>query len=76
MLILVVGQYSCVGKIRALLANDEETMTPLQVKLESLATGIGKFGLYSAITIVVVLILRFSIQRTIKDDWNFSTDIK
>ncbi len=30
MIILVVGENSCIGKIRALLTQDEETMTPLQ----------------------------------------------
>ena len=33
MLVLVVGELSCIGKIRALLTQEEETMTPLQEKL-------------------------------------------
>lgn len=39
--------------------NDEET--PLQEKLEKVAKDIGKFGLYSAIAIVIVLLIRFAI---------------
>ena len=65
MLILVVGEQSCIGKIRALLENDEPEPTPLQQKLEVLATDIGKLGLYSAILIVGVLLVRFAITKGI-----------
>ncbi len=61
MMILVVGEESCIGKIRALLDQEEETLTPLQNKLEKLASDIGKFGLYSALLILTVLLVRFAI---------------
>jgi magnesium-transporting ATPase (P-type) len=40
-----------------------------------LAEDIGKFGLYSAITILVVLLLRFGIEKIIYKDWDSSTDV-
>lgn len=33
MMILVVGEFSCIGKIRALLSQEEDQPTPLQSKL-------------------------------------------
>jgi magnesium-transporting ATPase (P-type) len=65
MIVLVVGELSCIGKIRALLETEEAQPTPLQQKLEVLATDIGKFGLYSAIIIVGVLLVRFAITKGI-----------
>lgn len=75
MLILVVGDCSCIGKIRALLAQEEVSATPLQMKLEKIAEDIGKFGLYSAITIVVVLLIRFAIEKGISREWHTSKDL-
>ncbi|CAD8078964.1 unnamed protein product [Paramecium primaurelia] len=69
MLILVVGDSSCAGKIAALLRQDEPEATPLQMKLTAIAEDIGKFGLISAILIVCVMCLRFGIERGINDDW-------
>lgn len=69
MLVLVVGEASCIGKIRALLESDESQPTPLQQKLEVLATDIGKFGLYSALVIVGVLLIRFAITKGVKREW-------
>ena len=40
-----------------------------------LAEDIGKFGLYSAIAILVVLLLRFGIEKIIYKDWDSSTDV-
>ena len=42
-------------------------VTPLQQKLETIARDIGKFGLYSATFILIVLIIRFIIVRTTAD---------
>jgi magnesium-transporting ATPase (P-type) len=39
------------------------------MKLEAIAEDIGRFGLYSAILIVLVMILRFSIERGVNRDW-------
>lgn len=40
------------------------------MKLTGIAEDIGKFGMISAVIIVIVLIIRFSVERAIKDDWN------
>lgn len=61
MIVLVVGESSCLGKIRALLNQDDSDVTPLQMKLEKIAEDIGKFGLYSAVSIVLILLIRFAI---------------
>ena len=78
MLVVVVGDQSCIGKIRALLEKDEQdSSTPLQHKLETLATRIGKFGLISAIFIVIVLIIRFVIMKEVKDlSWSGKDAVK
>jgi P-type E1-E2 ATPase len=75
MVVLVVGEQSCLGKIQALLGNSEAEPTPLQMKLEALAEDIGKFGLYSAITIVLVLLIRFGVEKAISPSWNTSVDL-
>ena len=45
-------------------------VTPLQQKLETIARDIGKFGLYSATFILIVLIIRFAIVRITADEVN------
>ena len=72
--VIVVGPKSCLGRIQSKLEQEIES-TPLQQKLEHLARGIGKFGLYSAIVIFIVLIIRFTVVRVreeyfAKEDWN------
>ena len=61
---IVVGKYSCVGKIMGKLEQKIET-TPLQMKLEKIATDIGKLGMYVALLTIHVLFLRFFIERFI-----------
>ena len=39
------------------------------MKLEAIAEDIGKFGSYAAILIVLVLIIRFTIERSIENTW-------
>lgn len=39
------------------------------MKLTAIAEDIGKFGMYAAVMIVIVLLIRFSIERGIKGDW-------
>lgn len=71
MLVLVVGDKSCVGKINTILRTQEAESTPLQQKLEHLARGIGKFGLISAVVILFVLFLRFFIERAMNNwEWD------
>ena len=54
-------------------------MTPLQEKLEAITTDIGKFGIISAIAIIIVLLIRFAIEKgTASGDsskWDTSRDL-
>ena len=59
---IVVGKNSCVGKILGKLEQAVET-TPLQMKLERIATDIGKLGMYCALLTIHVLLLRFFIEK-------------
>ncbi len=61
---IVVGKNSCVGKIFGKLEQEVEA-TPLQKKLEAIATDIGKLGVYCALLTVHILFLRFFIERFI-----------
>jgi len=72
-IVIVVGPKSCIGRIEDKLKQDEE-ITPLQKKLEHLARGIGNFGLYSAIMIFIVLIIRFIVTR-VKEGTFYSSDL-
>ena len=74
MLVMVVGDDSCLGVIRAKLAQDSDGPTPLQNKLEKIAEDIGKFGLYSAIIILVILLIRFGVEKGISQEWDNSKD--
>ena len=75
MVVMVVGDQSCIGKVKSLLVESEPTPTPLQLKLETLAQDIGKFGLYSAVVIVLVLLIRFGIEKGISQKWDTSKDV-
>lgn len=61
---IVVGKNSCVGKILGKLEQRIET-TPLQEKLEAIATDIGVLGMYVALLTIHVLFFRFFIERFI-----------
>jgi len=66
---IVVGKDSCSGKIRiSLLTNNEEEVTPLQGKLELIATDISKFGLVGAIFTVISLIILYIIRSIASND--------
>lgn len=45
------------------------------MKLEKIANDIGKFGLYSAIAILLILLLRFGIEKAITPKWDTSIDL-
>lgn len=45
------------------------------MKLEAIAEDIGKFGLYSSITIVTILLVRFAIEKGISRTWETSVDL-
>ncbi|CAD8172417.1 unnamed protein product [Paramecium octaurelia] len=70
--VCVVGDLSCLGQIKASLEQEEDEETPLQQKLTIIAEDIGKFGLYAAILIVIVLMIRLAIERGIEDEWDHS----
>ena len=61
MVCIMVGQDSCLGKIIAKLILRPE-VTPLQNKLEKIATDIGKMGTYIALLIVHVLLFRYFLE--------------
>ena len=70
-LIVVVGKNSCVGKIREKLEQKGAEMTPLQEKLEAIATDIGKLGMVCAYITVMVLFIRFWIEKCMEGyDWS------
>jgi len=64
MLVLMVGDNSCLGDIISKLKSRPE-VTPLQSKLETIATDIGKMGTYVALLTVHVLLIRFLIEGLI-----------
>lgn len=68
-LVLVVGPKSGIGRIKEKLETDIEP-TPLQLKLEDIAKGIGKFGLISAVLIFFTLLIRFGIERYEMQNFN------
>lgn len=45
------------------------------MKLQKIAEDIGKFGLFSAITILVILLIRFSIEKGTSREWNTKKDL-
>lgn len=61
MLILAVGKNSVEGRIMDISAQ-EESSTPLQKKLDKIASDISKVGMVCAVFAVVVLFLRFGIE--------------
>lgn len=73
MVIITTGDKSIIGKIKAILKQEDESMTPLQQKLEHIANDIGNMGLVSAIVIVLVLLIRFAIERGNENEWDHST---
>lgn len=75
MIIIVVGDSSCVGKISALLRQNDPEETPLQSKLTKIATDIGKAGLYASITILIILLIRFAIERIIQNRFDSSIHV-
>ena len=72
-MVVVVGKNSCVGKIYAKLSQEIEA-TPLQLKLNKIATDIGYIGMVSAAITLIVLFGRFFIEQGI-DGYNWEDDI-
>jgi len=67
MLIINVGKYSAIGKIKEIVESGEEELTPLQMKLENIARDISYFGLASAVILFVVLIIRWIIEQSMNN---------
>ena len=62
-LIIAVGKYSQKGQIRNMVENaQEDGQTPLEQKLESIASQIGKFGIVAGCVTLVALFIRFGIN--------------
>lgn len=61
MMCIMVGEESCLGQIIKKLVVRPE-VTPLQHKLEEIATDIGKLGTYIALLIVHVLLFRYFLE--------------
>uniref|UniRef100_A0A0D6QSZ9 Calcium-transporting ATPase n=1 Tax=Araucaria cunninghamii TaxID=56994 RepID=A0A0D6QSZ9_ARACU len=71
MLVTTVGTRTRLGKLMANLTEGGEDKTPLQVKLNGVATIIGKIGLAFAIVIFTVLLLRLIIEKLINhESWS------
>jgi P-type Ca2+ transporter type 2B len=62
MLILCVGARSAIGKIRATITDKGDDETPLQKKLNKIATQIGLFGLVAGICVLIIMIIRTSMK--------------
>ena len=72
-MVLVVGKSSCLGIIMSKLSTKIET-TPLQEKLDRIATDIGKLGMIAAAITVLVLFARFFIEEGI-DGYEWDDEI-
>jgi len=68
---IVVGEMTCEGQILAGVENKKFETTPLQDKLEIIATDIGKLGMYAAIAIIHVLLFRSFIEGMVNRDFDF-----
>jgi Ca2+ transporting ATPase len=67
---IVVGDMTCEGQIMASLDERPNEDTPLQQKLDVIAVDIGKLGMYAAILIVHVLLLRSFVEGMIRRDFD------
>ncbi|OAE26040.1 hypothetical protein AXG93_4601s1410 [Marchantia polymorpha subsp. ruderalis] len=66
MVVTAVGMNTEWGKVMATLSEDTDESTPLQERLDSLATTIGKIGLSIAVIVFVVLLIRFLATTDLK----------
>ncbi|CBI28615.3 unnamed protein product, partial [Vitis vinifera] len=75
MLVTSVGMRTEWGRLMVTLSEGGEDETPLQVKLNGVATIIGKIGLAFAVLTFLVLMGRFLLQKALHSnitDWSFS----
>lgn len=79
MLVTAVGMRTEWGRLMVTLSEGGEDETPLQVKLNGVATIIGKIGLAFAVMTFMVLMGRFLVQKAVDSsitDWSFSDLVK
>ncbi|CAK9183984.1 unnamed protein product [Ilex paraguariensis] len=75
MLVTTVGMRTEWGKLMETLNEGGEDETPLQVKLNGVATTIGKIGMLFSVITFVVLTVRFLVDKALHHefaDWSFS----
>ncbi|XP_021724180.1 putative calcium-transporting ATPase 11, plasma membrane-type isoform X2 [Chenopodium quinoa] len=68
MLVTAVGMKTEWGKLMETLSEGGQDETPLQVKLNGVATIIGKIGLLFAVLTFLVLTIRFVIEKVVHDE--------
>ncbi|KAF7819054.1 putative calcium-transporting ATPase 11, plasma membrane-type [Senna tora] len=79
MLVTTVGMRTEWGKLMETLSEGGEDETPLQVKLNGVATIIGKIGLTFAVLTFLVLTIRFVFEKAVLDDlthWSSNDAVK
>lgn len=75
MIVTAVGMRTEWGKLMETLSEGGEDETPLQVKLNGVATVIGKIGLAFAVLTFLVLTVRFLVEKALRNeftDWSSS----
>lgn len=75
MLVTTVGMRTEWGKLMEALSDDGDDETPLQVKLNGVATIIGKIGLAFSVLTFFVLVARFVVEKALHkefQDWSSS----
>lgn len=66
----IVGEGTCEGQIMAAIGPKAGETTPLQDKLDVIAVDIGKVGMYAALLIFHVLVLRLFIESLARRDFD------
>lgn len=57
MVVINIGKNSAIGKIQEIVTTSNNDLTPLQLKLETIARKIGFFGLIAAIVVFLSLVI-------------------
>ncbi|KAJ8632820.1 hypothetical protein MRB53_026156 [Persea americana] len=70
MIVTSVGMKTMWGEMMSSISRDSDEQTPLQARLDKLATFIGKFGLAVAFLVLIVLLARYFTGNTEDDNGN------